>query len=150
MRRILVALDSSHRAPPVFERACELARAFDAQLIAYRAVLVPQQYPAAAASHADPLAPHLLRTAHEELMKLVAKHPEVSMRVVVRAAMSPDLGIIEASDELDVDLIVLGSHGYRGLDKLLGTTAGSVANRSRRDVFVVHHFEAPQDARRLV
>ncbi len=37
-----------------------------------------------------------------------------------------------------MDLIVLGSHGYGGIDRLLGTTAAHVANRAERNVLVVH------------
>jgi nucleotide-binding universal stress UspA family protein len=38
---------------------------------------------------------------------------------------------------VDVDLIVLGSHCYHGLDRVLGTVAAKVVNRADRDVFVV-------------
>ena len=37
-----------------------------------------------------------------------------------------------------MDLIVLGSHGYHVLDRILGTTAARVANLAHRNVFVVH------------
>jgi nucleotide-binding universal stress UspA family protein len=57
--------------------------------------------------------------------------------------------ILDAADELDVDLIVMGSHGYGGFDRLLGTTAAQVANRARRNVLVVHgtpqHSGTPGD-----
>ena len=35
------------------------------------------------------------------------------------------------------DLVVIGSHGYGGLDRLLGTTAAKVANRAPCSVLVV-------------
>lgn len=37
---------------------------------------------------------------------------------------------------LDCDLVVLGSHGYSGFDRILGTTAGKVANHCERSVLV--------------
>ena len=43
---------------------------------------------------------------------------------------------------MKADLIVLGSHGYHGLDRLLGTTAGKVVNLARRNVLVVHGRDA--------
>jgi nucleotide-binding universal stress UspA family protein len=46
--------------------------------------------------------------------------------------------ILALSDEMDADLIIVGSHGYHGLDRILGTTAARVANVSHRDVLVVH------------
>jgi nucleotide-binding universal stress UspA family protein len=46
--------------------------------------------------------------------------------------------ILEAGDRLSADLIVIGSHGYGGWDRVLGTTAANVVNRSERSVLVVH------------
>ena len=40
--------------------------------------------------------------------------------------------------DLDVDLIVVGSHRYHGLDRVLGTVATKVVNHADRSVFVVH------------
>ena len=37
----------------------------------------------------------------------------------------------------DADLIVIGSHGYGGLDRVLGTTAARVVNHALCSVFVV-------------
>jgi nucleotide-binding universal stress UspA family protein len=34
-------------------------------------------------------------------------------------------------------LIVIGSHGFSGIDRLLGTTAGRVVNHADRSVIVV-------------
>jgi universal stress protein F len=45
--------------------------------------------------------------------------------------------ICAAAREHDVDLIVIGSHGYRILDRLLGTTAAKVVNHADRSVLVV-------------
>ena len=48
-------------------------------------------------------------------------------------------GIVEAADEQDSSLIVLGSHGRSGLaDVLLGSVAEAVVAHSRRSVLVVH------------
>jgi nucleotide-binding universal stress UspA family protein len=48
-------------------------------------------------------------------------------------------GIVEAADEQDSSLIVLGSHGRSGLaDVLIGSVAEAVAAHSRRVVLIVH------------
>jgi nucleotide-binding universal stress UspA family protein len=48
-------------------------------------------------------------------------------------------GIIDAADEHDASLIVLGSHGRSGLTGLVvGSVAGAVAAHSRRSVLIVH------------
>jgi len=36
----------------------------------------------------------------------------------------------------DCDLVILGSHGYSGLDRVLGTTAAKVVNHCERSVLV--------------
>jgi nucleotide-binding universal stress UspA family protein len=58
--------------------------------------------------------------------------------------------ILDVAEELDVDLVVLGSHGYHGMDRVLGTTAGKVANLSRRDVYVVHTRVEPPSSGKLL
>ena len=49
--------------------------------------------------------------------------------------------ICSAAREHDVDLIVIGSHGYGILDRLLGTTAAKVVNHADRSVLVVRSHE---------
>ena len=46
-------------------------------------------------------------------------------------------GICHAARELDVDLIVIGSHGYGAIDRVIGTTAAKVVNHADRNVLVV-------------
>jgi nucleotide-binding universal stress UspA family protein len=50
---------------------------------------------------------------------------------------APEDTIVRLGRELDADLIVLGSHGFSGLDHLLGTTAAKVVNHADRNVLVV-------------
>lgn len=139
IHRALVALDESARAPGVFQRAAEIARAFGAELILFHAVPVPQEFPpAGAGTPPDALPGYLVRTAHERLMQYVAREPELSMRVVVREHLSPNHAIVDASEELDADLIVIGNHGYHGMDRILGTTAGKVIHEAKRDVLIVY------------
>ena len=48
-------------------------------------------------------------------------------------------GIIDAADQHDASLIVLGSHGRSGLaGAVVGSVAGAVAAHSRRSVLIVH------------
>jgi universal stress protein F len=139
--RILVALDGSPRAPSVFDAAAQLAARFGATMFPFRALFVPPEFPAAAAgSRADALPRHLTKTALDHLLLLAERPAPRGVRVdapTVRIG-TPWRLILDLSDELDVDLIVMGSHGYNALDAILGTTAARVANLARRHVFVVH------------
>jgi universal stress protein F len=138
--RILVALDASPRAPGVLAAAAEIASRFGAKLTMFRALHVPPDFPPAAhMDQGDPLPHHLSKEAFASLEALAATLPE-DLRAassLVRVGQSWRT-ILEVADEVDADLIVLGSHGYYGMDRVLGTTAGKVANLARRNVLVVH------------
>jgi nucleotide-binding universal stress UspA family protein len=55
-------------------------------------------------------------------------------------------GIVEAADEHEASLIVLGSHGRTGLaGVLIGSVAEAVAAHSRRSVLIVHRRPAATD-----
>lgn len=137
--RILVALDESARAPSVFQTAAELASVFGAELLLFRAISVPPEIPAAGAGGApDELTPHLSRAAHDALLAFAQSRPGLGCRILVRAEHSAARAILSTAEEQAVDLIVIGSHGYHGLDRILGTNAARIANLARRNVFVVH------------
>lgn len=139
IRKILVALDESRAAAGVFDAAAEIAIAFDAAIVPLRVIDVPPEFPAAAAgSLRDSLPEHLERVAKDDLAKITGRNPRARVVAPLVVAGEPWRAILEQAETHDVDLIVLGSHGYQGLDRLLGTTAGSVANRARRNVLVVH------------
>ena len=137
--KILAAIDSSIRAEGVFDAAMELATRFGAELSLLRVVDRPQEFPASAAgTPRDPLPDHLVAVARSQLEALAARAPALRPKIRIDASNEPGRTILAACDELDVDLIVIGSHGYRGIDRLLGTTAAKVVNLSRRSVYVVH------------
>jgi universal stress protein F len=142
---VLVALDASPRAPHVLAASAEIAARFGAKLTLFRALAIPPDFPPAAhVGPCDPLPAFLMKEAEDALQVLLATLPEgvAAGGPVVRVGQSWR-AILQVADELDVDLIVIGSHGYYGLDRILGTTAGKVANLARRNVLVVHDRTAP-------
>jgi nucleotide-binding universal stress UspA family protein len=147
--KILAALDASERAPSVFDVAVQVARLSGARLYVLRAVLVPPEFPpAAAGSPADPLVARMATDAMQDLSRLVAATPEnVALQPPMVRLGTPWRMILETAEECDVDLIVIGSHGYHGWDRVLGTTAGRVANSSTRSVLVVHERKPRSAAR---
>jgi len=50
---------------------------------------------------------------------------------------SPKREILRVADELDVDLIIAGSHGRHGIGLLLGSTANAILHGSSCDVLAV-------------
>ena len=137
IHRVLAALDTSPRASRVLETAGQLAKQFGAELVLFRAIDVPQDFPPAAATRADRVGPVMLEDAERELRRLAASAGlDAATRVV--ASHEPWRAILDAADALDADAIVLGSHEYRRLDRLLGTAAARVADRAHCLVVVVH------------
>jgi universal stress protein F len=140
MKRILVAVDGSPRAPIVLAAAAQLAKLAGAKLVLFRAINVP----------AD------LRL---DVIPIRPEDLEGALRAEARAALdgcvatvSPDLvescetelgipwdAIVRAGRERNADLIVIGSHGYGGLDRLLGTTAAKVVNHADRNVLIIRN-----------
>lgn len=140
MKRILVALDGSPRAPKVLQAAAQLAELAGGKLVLYRAVTVSPDLPIDLLVETDRrLEDILLANARDALASIAAQlRPELVDKTVAAFAVPWD-GICRAGRECEADLIVIGSHGYGGIDRLLGTTAGKVVNHADRNVLVVRN-----------
>jgi nucleotide-binding universal stress UspA family protein len=138
MRTILVGLDASDRAGEVLAAAIRLARLTGAKLHVFRGVGVPREVPviAWAVSPSD-LEQILERDARDSLQALVKDVPTEVLAGVSVAIGTPWQAICDEAKKLDADAILIGSHGYGGLDRLIGTTAAKVVNHADRSVIVV-------------
>jgi nucleotide-binding universal stress UspA family protein len=138
MKRILVAVDGSPRQGPTLKLARELAEKLGAQLVLFRAVGLPAEYPASIlAVSPDAVADVLLRAANDGLKAAAAELPPSLVAGVSVELGAPWRSICEAAHKQNVDLIVIGSHGYGGIDRVLGTTAAKIVNHADRPVLVV-------------
>ncbi len=138
MDRILVGLDASERAAGVLETAAELARRTGGKLILFRAVGVPHEIPVEAYSMTPAnLAELLEREAKKYLEAAAARLPRDMVAETVVHVGTPWQGVCSAADQHKADMIVIGSHGYSGLDRLLGTTAAKVVHHAKQSVLVV-------------
>jgi nucleotide-binding universal stress UspA family protein len=142
MKTYLVALDNSPRAPQVLGAATALAQSGHAKLIAFRAVGLPSDLPVEAyAMSPDGVLDVLKQRASKELGDLVQAIPHdvpFETRVEIGTAWQ---AICDAGRQTAAALIILGSHGYSGLDRLLGTTSARVVNHADRSVLVVRSPE---------
>jgi nucleotide-binding universal stress UspA family protein len=138
MERILVGLDGSPRSPQVLASAVDLARRLGARLYLYRAVALPRELPAIALSMAPGEVAELMqRLAREEVEELARDVPRELVADLRVSLAVPWQGVCEAAHVARADLIVIGSHGYGGLDRLLGTTAAKIVNHAEVSVLVV-------------
>jgi nucleotide-binding universal stress UspA family protein len=74
----------------------------------------------------------------EEAAKAIPAGIAFETRVDIGTAWQ---GICEAGKDVKAAMIILGSHGYSGIDRLLGTTAARVVNHADRSVLVVRQPE---------
>jgi len=145
VRRILVGLDGSPREALVLARAQDLAERFGAELILLRAVGLPPEIPPEAWQ--DPrlsVKEYLERQARAGLERCVTKLSDaIRQRTTCEVVVaSPWQALCMSAQAHEVELIVIGSHGYGGLDRVLGTTASRVVNHALCSVFVVRPIEA--------
>ncbi len=138
MKRLLVALDGSERAPRVLEAAARLAALASAQLVLYRAINIPPELPIDLFTVSDLSIEDVLKgKAHEALGRMASTLPAGMLESIMTDFAIPWDGVVRAGRARDADLIVIGSHGFRGLDHVLGTTAAKVVNHADRNVLVV-------------
>ena len=138
LKRILVCLDASQRAPHVLATAVGLARSSGAKIRLFRAVGLPHELPTQLYTVSpNELGDILLANAKQELTELSRGVPADLMDGIYAHIGSPWDGICRAAVDHDADLVVIGSHGHGALDRVLGTTAGKVVNHVDRSVLVV-------------
>ena len=133
-RTILFPTDFSECAEHAFAQAAALAAQYDAELHVLN-VVVPH--------HEDPDNPmNYLQDLDLSVMKqdVVGTHQHDGVRLVhdQHIGLSPAAGILEYADRHDVDLIVMGTHGRRGVGRLLmGSVAEEVVRLSTCPVLTV-------------
>ena len=143
---ILIATDGSELAHKAVKAGLTLAKALNA---AATVVTVTERWPvvevAAQAEmgvkdpigHFEALAE---KSAHAKLSAATGIAGEIgtSCREVHVKDQAPAAGILETAQSVEADLIVLSSHGRRGLEKLLlGSVANEVVTRSSVPVLII-------------
>jgi nucleotide-binding universal stress UspA family protein len=141
-RRILHPTDFSRASRAALDKALELARQGDAELLLVHVVLPPG--PMVGEGFVSPRTYEILdaqarRSAEKALAKLAEKARTAKVRVTtVLLHGIPHERIVEAARAKRADLIVMGTHGRAGLSKLfLGSVAGRVVQLARCPVLTV-------------
>jgi nucleotide-binding universal stress UspA family protein len=140
--RIMVATDGSELSDSAVTVAIELARAVGAELIAFTAV---PAYPYAGIGESSGVAAgdHQARAGAEASDRLArversAREAGVPCHTSMLEDDQPHRAIVAAADKHDCGLIVMASHGRRGVEALvLGSETQRVLTLTRRPVLVV-------------
>jgi len=140
MKRIVVGLDGSPRAKPVLDSAVKLATAFGGKLTVLRAVMQPLELPPEAYTVSPVQLVEMLREqAQKELEALTSSGPKELFETVEARIGTPWQVVCDGAREVQADVVVIGTHGYGVLDRLIGTTAARVVNHAKCSVFVVRN-----------
>ena len=137
MKTILVGLDGSPRADGVLAYAESLARSMGSKLVLFRSFGIPPDMTLAWPASDQTLELALQTQAQKYLESCAAKVPSDLLGGVRVDLGVPWQAVCEAARDESVDLIVIGSHGYSGIDHLIGTTAAKIVNHADRSVLVV-------------
>ena len=141
-KQILVPVDGSPAALKAVEKACGLAKQFDS---AVTLVFVIDPYPFAGigVDYAYGQTEYLAAAKAEaaEAIRLaagVAQAGGISPVTKIVESRVVDEGILEVAQATAADLIVMGSHGRRGIEKmLLGSVTRRVLSHTAITVMVV-------------
>ena len=137
MKRILVGLDGSQSEQHVLDAAVRLATQLGGKLVLFRAVSLPIGVPPSALTlPPDNLAIMLADGARQHLEQLAQTLPPAIVdRTQVEIGV-PWRAVCDTAAADQCDLIVVGSHGYGGIDRLVGTTAAKIVNHAHCSVLV--------------
>ena len=138
-RTILVPTDFSESAEKALDQAVELAGALGAKLYLVNAISVPALgIPELGVALTSTMMESTVRANHAELDRLAARWPAAHIEVMLRTGYPRDV-IVGLANQLGADLIVMGTHGRRGVRRaLLGSIAEAVLRTAPCPVWVIH------------
>lgn len=138
---ILVPTDFSVSAETALDYALELAAKFDAKVYVMHAYQLPVVgFPDGVLLPTAAIATRVISWAQSQLAACVARRKEsnVDLVPILKQADARE-AVLSATDELSADLVVMGTHGRRGLaHALIGSVAESVVRSSTVPVMTVH------------
>lgn len=148
IKNILFPTDFSPRAEDAFSHAAHLAHRHEARIHVFN-VVTPDE-----ADQTNPM-DYLPLEQSEGALVLVAEdvdlpgppQPEMNVEIVYQKmeGVSPAKEIVDYVNEHAIDLVVMGTHGRQGIDRLLsGSVSEEVVRQATCPVFTVLGREEPQ------
>jgi ubiquinone biosynthesis protein len=124
VRRVLVATDRSETAEQAVSWAAEMAARYEAELVLVQIVVPPNEVDPAVTAD---LASHAQDLAGSRGRAVVAIHED------------PARAIVQAADEEDADVVVVGNVGMSGRKEfLLGNVPNRVSHLTRKTCVIVN------------
>ncbi|MBN9351047.1 MAG: universal stress protein [Chitinophagaceae bacterium] len=150
MKKLLIALDYSPSSSLVAEQGFQLADEMHADVVLVHVLADTTYY---SSLNYSPITgfdsfntmnvvqssteEELKEAAHTYLNSYREHYNRPAAKVIVKEGESAN-GILETAEEISADIIVLGTHSRRGIDKIImGSVASQVLNKSEIPVFIV-------------
>ena len=151
MKKILIALDYNPSAQKIAETGYALANSMDGEVILLHVMADPAYYAAYEYSPImgfnnnfigpETLPPNITEDIKRGAMEFLNKSKEHLGDTAIQAfVLEGDVAstIVKAATDFGADIIVLGSHSRRGLDKILmGSVAEKVLHHSTTPLFII-------------
>ena len=140
---ILVALDESPMAYAAVEQALSLAQDLKSQVTIMSVIAIDPFVGVDFYKVAPAITDYFMqaeKNAKERLedVKQSFVRDGLSVNIKLIHGVSPSQGIIQVADEVNADLIIMGSHGRTGIQKvMLGSVAQNVLTHSPIPVLIV-------------
>jgi nucleotide-binding universal stress UspA family protein len=141
--KILLAIDDSKFSEAATKAVLQTARPQETEVRVIHVVELPAPPIGAEDWGQIPIYVEILKEEHARAKDIVTRTAETLQAAGIKASFlvgdgSPKGVILQEAADWQADLIVLGSHGRRGLDKfLLGSVSEAVARHARCSVLIV-------------
>ena len=140
LQKIVCALDLSEHSRQVAEYATMLAKMSGASIVAVYAAPTLTQYTGfhVPPNTIDSFVGEIVSRAEKAMADFVAEHcPDVQVKAEVVVGYAAE-EILSLAENEDADLIVMGTHGRKGIDRILfGSVAEKVVKNSSRPVLTI-------------
>lgn len=139
-KNILVAVDFSETSDRCLEVAVELAARFDGKIHILHAYEIPALgFPDGVLVASSEVVSRISNAAQTALANLAEKwKTKAPIETMLRTGVAYEQ-VNAVANEIDADLILIGTHGRRGIARaLLGSVAENVIRTSTRPVMVIH------------
>lgn len=142
-KRIVVGTDFTPPSEAALEYAINLARALGASVHVVNAFELPLMgVPDGTLGISPDFVAKILEDAERSLEVVARAHRREDTGVALSTSVEQAdarVGVITAAERLNADLIVIGTHGRRGLSRaLIGSVAEAIVRRSTIPVLTIH------------
>lgn len=155
LKKILFPTDFSRCANQALSRAWDLARFHGAELHMLHALVLYEGDPYSPIHHVadiDGMTSQLRKSALEQMDSIIKSYSAEEIKVVKsqERGISPAPAILNYVTDNDIDLVVMGTHGRRGLGHLfLGSVAEEVVRHAPCPVLTIREQEEPKPLKKV-